>query len=303
MEVVKHPEQAIRACTTRSSDLSAANGDKSKSNHPLYSTWIGMIARCHSENNNSYRWYGARGISVCELWRKDFWSFAGYMGQRPDGHTIDRINNDGNYEPGNCRWATVRQQTENQRRPTPSTPASRKIPDATGSLLTPAEESVLREAVRFRSMKRAAENLGLSLGTVKGHMSTINRKTKTGSQLHLGIWYATNFGDAPGGLVVSAPEEPRRVTLIEQSPAVTRCDSVIPQVLESLTARESEVVHAIATGGTQAEMAKKLGISSRTIEIHFQRCLKKIGVKGLAQFGIWYERSFPGMARLEERKP
>lgn len=74
---------------------------------PEYKCWWNMIDRCHNENNLLFRWYGARGISVCDRWRMSFSSFLSDIGRRPSkAHSIDRKNNDGNYEPGNCRWAT-----------------------------------------------------------------------------------------------------------------------------------------------------------------------------------------------------
>lgn len=83
-----------------------------------YTTWQSMIQRCRNENCKSYCNYGGRGIRVCERW-KSFSAFAQDMGEKPLGYTIDRINNDGDYEPGNCRWATMKQQNRNCRRNKP----------------------------------------------------------------------------------------------------------------------------------------------------------------------------------------
>lgn len=75
-----------------------------------------MISRCTNKNDDSYRKYGARGIKVCNEWRKDFWAFADHIGPRPSSrHSIDRINTHGDYEPGNVRWATPAQQNRNMR--------------------------------------------------------------------------------------------------------------------------------------------------------------------------------------------
>lgn len=75
-----------------------------------------MIARCNDTESSLYTNYGGRGIAVCDRWRDSFENFLADMGQRPSRDlSIDRINNDGNYEPGNCRWATRTQQSRNQR--------------------------------------------------------------------------------------------------------------------------------------------------------------------------------------------
>jgi hypothetical protein len=75
-----------------------------------------MIQRCTNPNVPCHSNYGARGIAVCPRWRESFAAFLADMGRRPSSeHSIDRINNDGNYEPGNCRWATEDEQRRNRR--------------------------------------------------------------------------------------------------------------------------------------------------------------------------------------------
>ena len=81
---------------------------------PIYSTWCKMMERCTNPLRKEFKNYGARGIRVCERWR-EFENFLADMGEKPTGLTIDRINNNGNYEPGNCRWATQVQQQRNKR--------------------------------------------------------------------------------------------------------------------------------------------------------------------------------------------
>lgn len=82
--------------------------------HPLYRTWVGMMKRCGDPKNGSYRRYGGRGIRVCEQWQSfDRFLLWSEISKWRNGLQIDRINNDGNYEPGNCRWATPKENIRN----------------------------------------------------------------------------------------------------------------------------------------------------------------------------------------------
>lgn len=83
---------------------------------PEYTAWYSLIQRCTNQNNPRYPSYGGRGIEVCERWQNSFIDFYDDMGPRPSkNHSIDRINNDGNYEPSNCRWTTRKVQQNNRR--------------------------------------------------------------------------------------------------------------------------------------------------------------------------------------------
>jgi hypothetical protein len=85
--------------------------------HPLYILWRGMIDRCYNPKAKNWPNYGGRGITVCARWRYDFAAFVADMGDRPSKrHTLDRFHDPaGPYEPGNCRWATWKEQTSTRR--------------------------------------------------------------------------------------------------------------------------------------------------------------------------------------------
>lgn len=107
----------LRTGKTRSCGclMKGCNSTHGLSRLPEYAVWSTMIQRCTNKNNKRYHCYGGRGISVCEKWRT-FHEFFEDMGPRPSkNHSIDRINNDGNYEPGNVRWATGVEQANNKR--------------------------------------------------------------------------------------------------------------------------------------------------------------------------------------------
>lgn len=96
------------------------HGQATKGNQSAeYTAWCNMIARCYNPKHEYFYNYGGRGITVCDEWRQSFSAFFSHVGKRPSaGHSLDRYpNNDGNYEPGNVRWATRKQQSQNRRKP------------------------------------------------------------------------------------------------------------------------------------------------------------------------------------------
>jgi len=102
----------VKSCGCRNYDnVQIAINPKEK--HPLYSGWRAMKYRCNDPKHKSYSRYGARGIKVCPAWQSDFKQFLLDMGERPKGHTLDRINNNGDYTPENCRWVTHAENLQN----------------------------------------------------------------------------------------------------------------------------------------------------------------------------------------------
>lgn len=82
---------------------------------PIYHVWASMRQRCNSQNAVVYKYYGGRGIRICDRWLNSFENFYADMGEKPEGMSIERIDNDGDYEPDNCYWSTHFQQSRNMR--------------------------------------------------------------------------------------------------------------------------------------------------------------------------------------------
>ena len=106
---------ATKSCGCLNAEESTKRGTThGRSKTKIYDIWATMLQRCFYKNSKSYKNYGGRGIKVCKNWLK-FENFYNDMGDRPEGRSLDRIDNNGNYEYKNCRWATKKEQDDNKR--------------------------------------------------------------------------------------------------------------------------------------------------------------------------------------------
>lgn len=114
-KMLKNGRSKHCGCSKNAKGINLKHGGKGT---PEYNIWASMKARCYNKKSAAYQYYGGRGITVCESWKNSFVCFLKDMGKRPSLElSIDRINNDGNYEPSNCRWATIFEQNKNRRKP------------------------------------------------------------------------------------------------------------------------------------------------------------------------------------------
>ncbi len=152
------PKPGYKQTEEHKANVAAALRERShgKVGTRAYTSWYAMKQRCLNPKNKSFESYGARGITVCERWLT-FENFFADMGERPEGYTLDRIDNDGNYEPGNCRWADGRTQALN-REQNGRRNARRKLTAETVAWIRAGGDGLTHREI--------AERLGVSRATV-----------------------------------------------------------------------------------------------------------------------------------------
>jgi hypothetical protein len=112
-ELKKRKTFSCKTCAAKNNKHSITHGD---TNSFEYKAWAGMKSRCNNPNAPKYYLYGGRGIKVCDRWVNRYETFLHDMGRKPSAkHSLDRIDSNGNYEPRNCRWATIPEQNQNRR--------------------------------------------------------------------------------------------------------------------------------------------------------------------------------------------
>lgn len=144
----------------------------------LYRSWENMISRCYRPSSPSFKYYGARGIEVCTEWRT-FVNFAANMGPHPGtGFSLERIDSNGNYEPSNCIWATVREQSRNRRKAVLSQEGSDAIKSSNIARSRFSQETVDKIRGQYLSGVYSTKTLAHMYGCSPGYISRIALRSR-----------------------------------------------------------------------------------------------------------------------------
>lgn len=143
--------QSSCGCKRRET-IGRKNTKHSMSHHPAHAVWASMLARCHKETHSAYKNYGARGIFVCDHWRNSFENFWADMGPTyKEGLSLERVDNNAGYSPGNCVWATRTEQARNRR-------------TSVGKVLTPKGEMYIGEVAEVFGIPKSTVHYRVNAG-------------------------------------------------------------------------------------------------------------------------------------------